>query len=237
MSPSARSGIGRGRGERRQAILDALALELHDNPGGRITTARLASVLGVSEAALYRHFPSKARMFEGLFDHAEEAVFTQVNEVLRRAQALPRPDDTLLAAGEAVGAVLAFAREHPGITRVLLADALVGENDRLRERAHQFFERIETSLRQALARAELAVPRPAWRARTACSLMVALAEGRLHRFARGGFRAPPDAGWPQEWATVVAGLTRPGSGSGEAVRGDVEGATSSMDVKARSGAP
>ena len=178
-------------------------------------------------------------MFEGLFDHAEEAVFSQVNETLRRAQALRSADDTLLAAGEAIGAVLSFSREHPGITRVLLADALVGENDRLRERAHQFFERIETALRQTLSRAELVAPRPAWRARTACSLMVALAEGRLHRFARGGFREPPDAGWPDEWAIVAAGLvTRGGSPSAGLVDGSGrEGLAAEMAAKGGSDAP
>lgn len=190
------------RGERRQEILQALARELETSPGARITTARLAEVLGVSEAALYRHFPSKARMFEGLFDFAEDTVFTRMNRALEEAP------EALDGCGQALAVILAFANRNPGITRVLLADALVGEHGRLRERAHQFFERIETMLRLALARAELEPgrPRAALRSGPSAALMVALVEGRLHRYGRGGFREPPDAGWAEEWALLCAAL-------------------------------
>jgi AcrR family transcriptional regulator len=116
---------------RRQQILEALARELEQAPGQRITTAALARSVGVSEAALYRHFPSKARMFEGLLEFAEEAVFGRVARILEEAGDAPR------RCGQILGLVLAFAERNPGITRILLGDALVGETPRLRARVDQ----------------------------------------------------------------------------------------------------
>jgi len=129
---------------RRQQILEALASELEKSPGQRITTARLAQAVGVSEAALYRHFPSKARMFEGLIGFAEEAVFGRVGLILAGSET------ALVRCEHILALLLGFAEINPGITRVLLGDALVGETPRLRERAEQFFRRLETQIKQVL---------------------------------------------------------------------------------------
>lgn len=189
---------------RKQEILQALAAELETNPGARITTARLAEVLGVSEAALYRHFPSKAKMFEGLLDFAEESVSSRVNRIL--AQSLPADERV----GQVAHLLLTFAERNPGITRVLLGEALMGENKRLRSRATQFFERTEAQLRQALRDAALddgertSVP-----ASIASSLVLAVIEGRMTQFSRSAFRRSPTEDWPHQWRVLRAALFPP----------------------------
>ena len=125
---------------RRQQILEALALELENRPGARITTARLAEVVGVSEAALYRHFPSKAKMFEALIEFAEESVFGLANRILAEEGDATRRCERILTM------LLTFSDRNPGITRVLLGEALLGEHERLRARVSQFFDRFETQL-------------------------------------------------------------------------------------------
>ncbi|MDX1555413.1 MAG: nucleoid occlusion factor SlmA, partial [Xanthomonadales bacterium] len=132
------------RSNRRQEILEALARELESNPGTRITTASLARAVGVSEAALYRHFASKAKMFEGLIDFAEESVFSLVNKVLEQEK------DVVVRCEKIITVLVTFAERNPGISRVLIGDALVGENERLRKRVSQFFDRLETQLKQVL---------------------------------------------------------------------------------------
>ena len=175
------------RGERRVAILEALAAELEGDPDARITTARLARRLDVSEAALYRHFPSKARMFEGLIEFAEETVFGLLGRVLSEQ---PGTADRLRGL---LAVTLGFAARNPGITRVLLGDALVGEHERLRARVAQFFERLETQVRQILRDGELRDDaRPALPASAAARTVVALVEGSMSRFVRTRFRQPPD---------------------------------------------
>ena len=192
------------RGERRRQILEALASELETRPGSRITTARLAEVLDVSEAALYRHFPSKARMFESLIEFAEDSVFGLVNRVLGEER------DPRERCRKILTIVLTFSARNPGITRVLLGDALVGENERLRARVGQFFDRIETQLKQVLreADAELDAPMSARASTPAANLMLAVAEGRMTQFVRGGFRRDPLDGWDAQWAMLAAGLFR-----------------------------
>ena len=133
---------------RRQQILEALASELETSPGSRITTARLAGAVGVSEAALYRHFPSKAKMFEGLIAFAEDSVFGLVKRILAQEP------DTRRRCEKVMVLLLGFSERNPGITRVLLGDVLAGENERLQERVAQFFNRIETQLRQILREGE-----------------------------------------------------------------------------------
>ncbi|MDX1592940.1 MAG: nucleoid occlusion factor SlmA [Gammaproteobacteria bacterium] len=186
---------------RRQQILEALARELEQAPGQRITTAALARSVGVSEAALYRHFPSKARMFEGLLEFAEEAVFGRVARILEETGSAPRRCEHVLAL------VLAFAERNPGITRILLGDALVGETPRLRARVEQFFRRLETQLKQVLREGELHGEIPRGRSPSAVSgLLVAVIAGRLARYVQSGFAESPTADWEAQWALLATGL-------------------------------
>lgn len=189
------------RPSRKQAILEALASELERHPGDRITTAGLARAVGVSEAALYRHFPSKARMFEGLIEFAEETVFARVNQILREEQR------TQKRVAQVVYLLLGFADRNPGITRVLLGDALVGERERLHDRVQQFFERVDLQLRQVLREASL---REDDRLRTtpeaAARLLTAFVEGRMQQFLRSRFQAPSLDAWDVDWPVLRRGL-------------------------------
>jgi len=186
---------------RKQLILETLALELQTNPGDRITTAGLAKAVGVSEAALYRHFASKARMFEGLIAFAEETVFARINNILEEEK------NTEIRCAKVVYLLLGFADRNPGITRVLLGDALVGERERLLERVQQFFERLDVQLRQVLREAamrgdvELHIE-----PEKAASLLTAFIEGRLHQFQRSRFSQPTLANWESDWGLLSRGL-------------------------------
>lgn len=191
-------------GERRRQILEALARELEGGGGMRITTARLAATVGVSEAALYRHFSGKAAMFEALIDFAETTVFG----VTRRIAAEPWTLEQ--RAGRMAASVLTFAERNPGICRVLLGEALVGEAPELRVRAGQFFERVETEFRSLFRAAELVSSggRGKVPASQAAALIVAVIEGRLSRFSRVAFRTPPTLGWDLEWPLLATALVR-----------------------------
>lgn len=180
-------------GERRIQILQALA-EMLQQPGAeRITTAALAARLSVSEAALYRHFASKAQMFEGLIDFIEQTVFTLVNQILEREQASADPASGTRQAAKVVAMVLQFAEKNPGMTRVMVGDALVFENERLQQRMNQFFDKIEATLRQGL-RASVDArgsDTPTLDAQLRSTALTAFMVGRLHRFARSGFKRSP----------------------------------------------
>ncbi len=186
---------------RRQEILEALARELEANPGARITTARLANAVGVSEAALYRHFPSKARMFEGLIEFAEEGVFSRINQIMEESRS------TRERCARVLYLLLGFAERNPGLVRVLLGDALTGEHPRLHERIGIFFERLQTQFRQILREAAM---RGDARIRVSpeagAELLVAQVEGRMHQYLRSRFRAPPLAGWDASWNQLEAAL-------------------------------
>ena len=187
--------------KRKQEILEALARELESNPGNRITTARLAASLGVSEAALYRHFPSKARMFEGLIDFAEEGVFSRINQILEEDR------ETRQRCARILYLLLAFAERNPGLVRVLLGDALTGEHERLHERINAFFQRLQTQLRQVLREAQLredVVLRTTPEA--GAEILVIHAEGRMHQFLRTRYGVSPLAEWDQNWQVLDAGL-------------------------------
>ena len=187
--------------ERRQQILEALAGELESRPGTRITTARLAEVVGVSEAALYRHFPSKARMFEGLFEFAEESVFSRVTKVTAEASGVERKLEQIMTV------LLRFSELNPGISRVLLGDALVGEHERLRARSAQFFDRFETALKQVLRTDDAtADARAAFSPAVISGLLLSVAEGRLARYSRSAFRRLPTEGWEREWPVLLAAV-------------------------------
>ena len=191
---------------RRQQILEALALELENRPGARITTARLAEVVGVSEAALYRHFPSKAKMFEALIEFAEESVFGLANRILGVEVDATRRCERILTM------LLTFSDRNPGITRVLLGEALLGEHERLRARVSQFFDRFETQLKQILREGEQ-VTELGLRASVAAiaNLLMAVVEGRMTQFSRSGFEHSPMESWEQQWQALQVGLF-PGAG-------------------------
>ncbi len=176
-------------GARRLQILQTLAAMLEDPKGEKVTTAALAERLSVSEAALYRHFASKAQMFEGLIEFIESTVFGLINDIAQRERSgLKQARSTVLM-------LLEFAQTNRGMTRVLIGDALVNENERLQERMNQMFERIEASLKQSfrVAVSENELP-PDFDAAARAGLIVAYVIGRWHRFAKSGFRRLPTEG-------------------------------------------
>jgi len=190
--PSAAAGTMGGRkrpkpGERRVQILQTLASMLEQPGAERITTAALAAKLDVSEAALYRHFASKAQMFEGLIEFIEQSVFTLANQISER--------ETVgqVQAQKVITVLLQFGEKNPGMTRVMVGDALVFENERLVTRMNQFFDRIESQLRQCLrGAAELAGSvTPTVDANAQASVLTSFAVGRLQRYARSGFKRLP----------------------------------------------
>jgi len=174
-------------GERRVQILQALATMLEKPGAERITTAALAARLEVSEAALYRHFASKAQMFESLIDFIEQTVFSLVNQIAEREP------DPLQRSRKMVAMVLQFSEKNPGMTRVMVGDALVFENVRLQERMNLFFDKLEAGLRQNLREAVVSTGNlsPTLDAQVRASVTTAFMMGRLQRFARSGFRRLP----------------------------------------------
>ncbi|MBL8390216.1 MAG: nucleoid occlusion factor SlmA [Hydrogenophaga sp.] len=174
-------------GERRVQILQALATMLEQPGAERVTTAALAARLEVSEAALYRHFASKAQMFEGLIEFIEQSVFGLVNQLGEREP------DPIQRSRKLVGLLLQFGEKNPGMTRVMVGDALVYENERLQLRMNLFFDKIESALRQNLR--EVAVlasaSTPTVDAQADASVITAFCIGRLQRFARSGFKRLP----------------------------------------------
>lgn len=178
-------------GERRIQILQALASMLEQPGAERITTAALAAKLEVSEAALYRHFASKAQMFEGLIEFIEQAVFTLVNQIAEREAGATDPAAGARHAGKVVTMLLQFAEKNPGMVRVMVGDALVYENERLQQRMNQFFDKIESTLKQCLREGAAGSVTPTADAQVQASVLTAFVVGRLQRFARSGFRRAP----------------------------------------------
>ena len=183
---------------RRQAILEALATELEQNPGERVTTAQLAKSLNVSEAALYRHFPSKARMFEGLIEFAEETIFSLINRIIQQeTNAVARCEKIMTL-------VLQFSAKNPGISSILVGTALTGETERLRYRVNQFFERLETQFRQVLRERELTITEAGGRpVNETANLLLTIVEGHLQQFVRSGFRQSPLVVWEKQWQLLA----------------------------------
>ncbi|MCY0857440.1 nucleoid occlusion factor SlmA [Cupriavidus sp. D39] len=173
-------------GERQVQILQTLAGMLEVPRGEKVTTAALAAKLSVSEAALYRHFASKAQMFEGLIGFIEQTVFGLINQITTQEE------HGLRQAHAVVRMLLSFAEKNPGMTRVLTGEALVGEHDRLQERINQLVDRIEASLRQCLkiAISQGAFP-PDADVPVRAALIVATVQGQWHRYAKSGFRKLP----------------------------------------------
>jgi TetR/AcrR family transcriptional regulator len=186
-APAARVRKRPKPGERRVQILQTLATMLEQPGAERITTAALAARLSVSEAALYRHFASKAQMFEGLIEFIESSVFTLVNQILEREASGAEQTQRI------VTVLLQFGEKNPGMTRVMVGDALVFEHERLTARMNLFFDRVESQLRQTLRMAAEAAgsPTPTVDAQALASALTALTVGRLQRYARSGFKRLP----------------------------------------------
>lgn len=183
------------RNDRRQLILEVLARMLQESQGEHITTSQLARAVGVSEAALYRHFPSKAKMFEGLLEFIEDSIFTRINRILtEELRAEARIQNILFL-------ILGFADKNPGMARLLYGDVLVGESERLRKRVAQIFQRVETQLKQILRESEakenLRVP-----ISDTAALFLAVVEGTITRFVRSDFRSSPVTGWEIQWGIL-----------------------------------
>ena len=185
-------------GQRRQDILQALAHMLEQPKGDKITTAALARKLAFSEAALYRHFASKAQMFEGLIDFIESTVFGLINQIAERQA------DGLTQARDIVAMLLHFASQNPGMTRVLIGDALVNEDDRLQLRMNQFYDRVELALKQTLRLAVADGHGVESEVSARAAMLTAFVIGRWHRFARSGFKQLPTQDAPLHLALLLA---------------------------------
>ena len=179
-------------GERKVQILQALATMLQQPGGERITTAALAAYLQVSEAALYRHFASKAQMFEGLIDFIESTVFSLINQIVARESATAADRGARQAAHIAT-MLVQFAEKNPGMARVMVGDALVLENERLQERMNQLFDKVEAAIRQVLrdGAESTDVSTPTADAQVRAAAVTAFVGGRIQRFTRSGFRRLP----------------------------------------------
>ena len=187
-------------GERKTQILETLAHMLEHPQGGKITTAALAAKLDVSEAALYRHFASKAQMFEGLIEFIEQTVFSLINKITAEETSGLKQLESVVAL------LLAFAQKNQGMTRVLIGDALVNEDNRLQARINQLHDRIEASLRQSLRVAasqnDLDV---SIEVNAMANLLVCFVTGRWHQFAQGGFKRMPTEQWSAQWQALGLG--------------------------------
>ena len=195
---------------RKDQILKALARMLEAAPGQRITTAALAREVGVSEAALYRHFPSKARMFEGLIKFIEDTLFPRITRIINEE------DSAEIRCRNILVLLLTFCDKNPGMTRLLTGDALAGETKRLRERIAQFFDRLEAQLKQVLREAQIRE-----NLKTTISpiiltnLLLASVEGRLVQFVRSEFKVSPLDNWDTQWDFLSKNLLEPYSATAE----------------------
>lgn len=183
---------------RRQQILETLALQLERHPGSTMTTAALAKAVGVSEAALYRHFASKAKMYDALIEFIEDAVFGLINRILDEEKSVQQRCHKMLTV------VLVFAQKNPGLSRLLMGDVLTGETERLRLRVNKFFDRLETQLKQVLREGEMngelrAVSPVAAQA----SLLISVIQGKLSAFVRSEFKLSPVEHWEQQWPMLA----------------------------------
>jgi TetR/AcrR family transcriptional regulator len=183
---------------RKQQILECLALMLQTNQGGRITTAKLAAEVGVSEAALYRHFPSKARMFEGLIEFIEESIFSRINLILTDHK------ETLVRCHHILHVLLIFAERNPGMCRILSGDALMGENERLRARIHLFFEKLTSQFKQVLRERKLREGKSFTISEQAlANLLVSYAEGQISQYVRSNFSQKPSNDFAEQWQFLM----------------------------------
>ena len=189
---------------RKDQILQALARMLETAPGERITTAALAEEVGVSEAALYRHFPSKARMFEGLIKFIEETLFLRISRILDDESSAETRCYNILTL------LLNFSDKNPGMTRLLTGDALAGETERLRARIAQLLNRVESQLKQVLREAQIRENlKPGVSSTALANLLLATCEGRLAQFVRSEFKKSPLENWDTQWEFLSRNLLAP----------------------------
>jgi TetR/AcrR family transcriptional regulator len=185
-------------GQRKTQILQALAAMLEQPKGEKITTAALAARLDVSEAALYRHFASKAQMYEGLIDFIEASVFGLINQISERE------DEGAAQAYAALQMLLQFAANNPGMTRVLIGDALVNEDERLQLRMNQFYDKVELAFKQSLRIAVTQGHGQEDQVAARAALLVSYVAGRWHRYAKSGFRQHPTEGFALQASLLLA---------------------------------
>ena len=186
------------RGERKLQILQTLAQMLQSPRAEKITTAALAAKLDVSEAALYRHFASKAQMFEGLIEFIEESIFGLINKITIDEKSGVKQLEAMLTM------LLGFAKKNPGMTRVLIGDALVNEDDRLQTRINQLHDRMEASIKQALRFASSQNELPAdMDAAAQANLLMCYVTGRWHQYAKSGFKREPMEHWAGQWRELI----------------------------------
>ena len=191
------------KNSKKQQILQSLALMLEKTPGGKITTAKLAKEIGVSEAALYRHFPSKTKMYEGLIDFIENTIFSRIVTILKEEADITERCYRILML------ILTFSERNPGITRILTGDALTGETTKLHGRVRQLFDRIEAQLKQILREAEINYgTRPTFTVSVSANMLLALTEGRMAQFVRSNFEYPPSKNWEDQWSLTMVGFFR-----------------------------
>jgi TetR/AcrR family transcriptional regulator len=189
---------------RKDQILQSLARMLESAPGERVTTAALAREVGVSEAALYRHFPSKAKMFEGLIEFIEETLFQRISRILTEESIAEVRCEKILTL------LLTFCDRNPGMTRILTGDALAGETERLRHRVTQFFSRLESQLKQILREAQIRENlKTAISSAAMANLLLATIEGRLIQFVQSEFKESPLENWKLQWSFLSANLLVP----------------------------
>ena len=187
-------------GERKLQILQTLAQMLQNPRAEKITTAALAAKLDVSEAALYRHFASKAQMFEGLIEFIEESIFGLINKITTDEKSGLKQLEAMLTM------LLGFAEKNPGMTRVLIGDALVNEDDRLQTRINQLHDRLEASIKQALRFAANQSELPADMDTAAqANLLMCFVTGRWHQYAKSGFKREPMEHWAGQWRELIRG--------------------------------
>ena len=186
---------------RKEQILQSLATILEQSPGGRITTAGLAKHVGVSEAALYRHFPSKAKMFEALIEFIENTIFSRITQIMSEEMQADKRCEMIL------GLILTFSERNPGITRILTGDPLAGETERLRQRVTQLFDRIEAQLRQIIREMPLrGEQKTSTDPIVAANLLLSLVEGRIGQYVRSNFERKPTTEWDAQWQVIREGL-------------------------------
>lgn len=186
---------------RKVQILQSLATILEQSPGGRITTAGLAKHVGVSEAALYRHFPSKAKMFEALIEFIEDTIFSRTTQIMKEERHADKRCEKILSL------ILTFCERNPGITRILTGDPLAGETERLRQRVTQLFDRIETQLRQIMREMPLrGEQKTSTDPVVAANLLLSLVEGRISQYVRSDFERKPTTEWDVQWQVLREGL-------------------------------
>lgn len=185
---------------RKQDILQNLALMLEGDLSQRITTARLAKQVGVSEAALYRHFPSKARMYESLLDFTEESLFSRIN-------AIASGDQTVFEKYNLVcQLILGFSQKNPGISRILTGEVLLGETQRLKERISQFFDRVELQLKQIHREDAIKQSNSTIDSSAIAKLVASIIEGRIQQFVRSNFNILPSDMWEVQWRLILNGV-------------------------------